>query len=79
MVPVAVPRRSNQIAVRLSDELQGYLLGAHRFTIPMIRATAEVFIRQLIHKAALCVIRNEMSICAFLEDHVSPLPWLVVD
>ena len=33
----------------------------------------------LIHKAALCLIRYEMSIRAFLEDHVSPLPWLVVD
>jgi hypothetical protein len=31
------------------------------------------------HKAALFLIGYEMSIRAFLEDHVSPLPWLVVD
>jgi hypothetical protein len=31
------------------------------------------------HKAALFLIRYEMGIRAFLEDHVSPLPWLVVD
>jgi hypothetical protein len=26
-----------------------------------------------------CLIRNKMGIRAFLEDHVSPLPWLVVE
>jgi len=41
---VAAQCRSNQIAVRRSDELKGYLLGAHRFTLAMIRATAEVFV-----------------------------------
>jgi len=29
--PVAVPGGPNQITVQLSDELQGYLLGANRF------------------------------------------------
>jgi hypothetical protein len=30
-------------------------------------------------KGALFLIRYEMSIRTFFEDHVSPLPWLVVD
>ena len=33
----------------------------------------------LIRKAALCLIRCEMSVRTFFEDHVSPLPWFVVD
>jgi hypothetical protein len=49
--PAATPCRSNQIAVHLSDELKGYLLGAHRFTLAMIRATAEVFVHHRHHHA----------------------------
>jgi hypothetical protein len=48
---VAAPCRSNQIAVHLSDELKGYLLGAHRFALAMIRATAEVFVHHRDHHA----------------------------
>jgi hypothetical protein len=33
----------------------------------------------MIHKAASLGIRYEMSVRAFLEDHVSPLPGLVID
>ncbi len=33
----------------------------------------------LIHQTTLLAIRYEMSIRSFLEDHVSPLPRLVID
>ena len=42
--PVATPYCSNQIAVHRSNELEGDFLGAHGFTLAMIRATAEVFV-----------------------------------
>jgi hypothetical protein len=41
--PMAMPRRANQVAVHPSDELKRYFLGAHRFTLAMIRAAAEEF------------------------------------
>jgi hypothetical protein len=49
--PAAAPCRSNQITIHLSDELKGYLLGAHRFTLAMIRATAKVFVHHRDHHA----------------------------
>jgi hypothetical protein len=49
--PVAVPYRSHQIAVHPSDELEGYLLRAHHFTLAMIRTTAEVFVGHRDHRA----------------------------
>jgi hypothetical protein len=39
--PVTVPYRSHQTAVHPSDELEGYLLRTHRFTLAMIRTTAK--------------------------------------
>ena len=42
--PMAARQRTHQIAVHPSDELEGYLLWAHRPTLAMIRATAEVFV-----------------------------------
>jgi len=48
---VAAPYRSHQIAVHLPDELEGYPLGAYRFTFAMIRATAEPFVRHGDHHA----------------------------
>ena len=32
-----------------------------------------------LYKAALRLIRYEMSIRAFPEDDISPLPWLIID
>src|SRR4029077_5327841 len=42
--PAAAKYRLNQITVHLANELKRYLLRAHRFTLTMIRTTAEVFI-----------------------------------
>jgi hypothetical protein len=42
--PAAAKYRLNQITVHLANELKRYLLGAHRFTLTMIRTAAEVFI-----------------------------------
>src|SRR5260370_41998724 len=40
---MAMPCGANQVAVHPSDELKRYFLGAHRFTLAMIRAAAEEF------------------------------------
>jgi hypothetical protein len=42
-LPVPVPERLNQIAVHLTDELDGYSLGAYSFAFAMVRATAKSF------------------------------------
>jgi hypothetical protein len=42
--PPAAQYGLNQIPVHLADKLKGYLLGAHRLALSMIRATTEVFI-----------------------------------
>src|ERR1700677_445419 len=34
---------------------------------------------KFLDRSALDGIRHEMSICACLEDHVSTLPWFVID
>jgi hypothetical protein len=50
------------------EDKVGTVLQGHGVVIPI-----------QIHKAASRVVRYEMSIRAFLEYHVSPLPWLVID
>jgi len=67
--PVAAPCRSNQITVHLSDELERYLLGAHRFTLAMIRATAEEFVGHRDHHAEspLVTLGKRVEVSDFAE------------
>lgn len=44
LVAAVMERCANQVAVHLSDELDGNLLGANRFALAMIGATAEKFV-----------------------------------
>ena len=48
---VPVPERSNQIAIHLPDEFQGYLFGTHRLTFAMIGTAPKQFVSHRDHHA----------------------------
>jgi hypothetical protein len=60
--PVAVPCRTNQVAVHRSDELERYFLGTRRFTLAMIRTTAEVFVCHGDHHAESPLIALRLTL-----------------
>ena len=49
--PMPMPGGLNQVTVHPSDELEGDLFGAHRFTLAMIGTTAEAFVGHRNHHA----------------------------
>ena len=53
---------ANQVAVHLSDELDGDFLGANGFAFAMIRATAEEFIGHGRHHAQRATIALRLSL-----------------
>ena len=61
-LPMPMPGGFNQVTVHPSDELEGDLFGAHRFTLAMIGTAAEAFVGHGDHHAESSLIALRLTL-----------------
>src|SRR5262249_16144163 len=61
-LPVAVPERSNEVAVQPTDELNRDLFRTYRFAFPVIRTTAEQLVSHRGHHAERSLIPLRLAL-----------------